>query len=414
MRSFVIVASLALYALFTPASAQTGAGADMILRPHDKDAVALTPAQQAALDKIAWHPEAVNVRVLKMPDAAHAEHTLTGPEDRFAKVVLPFGEGKDITLVRRRPTDKTDGGFTWRGVVEETGELATLMLWKDGHLSGHFGYNGRIFVINSLGGDIHTLAEMKQPPDHPHKIVAADPSPEPTVSLFADAERRALEAKEITIDIMLLYTKNAASHFIQHPADLMPLMIDDANETFKNSGLGNVTLRLVHSQAIDFNERGADHFSILYGMVDGLGPFKDVKKLRNEKRADIVGLIIDDANGCGLSTRVGADSEDAFLVVHYTCAAITHSIAHEVGHILGARHDRLVDTNDSPFAFAHGYVNGTKWRDMMSYAQGCGGCPRIPYWSNPRIMYKGEPTGTPATDNARVILEQAERVSKFR
>ena len=97
MRSFVSVASLALYAVFTPAPAQTG---DMILRPHDKDAVALTPDQQAVLDKIVWHPEAVNVRVLKMPDAAHAEHTLTGPEDRFAKVVLPFGEGKDITLVR--------------------------------------------------------------------------------------------------------------------------------------------------------------------------------------------------------------------------------------------------------------------------------------------------------------------------
>jgi len=29
-------------------------------------------------------------------------------------------------------------------------------------------------------------------------------------------------------------------------------------------------------------------------------------------------------------------------------------------------------------------------------------------------MYKGEPTGTAATDNARVILEQAERVSRFR
>jgi hypothetical protein len=50
----------------------------------------------------------------------------------------------------------------------------------------------------------------------------------------------------------------------------------------------------------------------------------------------------------------------------------------------------------------------------MSYQQSCDGCVRIPYWSNPRVMYKGEPTGTDAEDNAHVILEQAERVSKFR
>jgi hypothetical protein len=50
----------------------------------------------------------------------------------------------------------------------------------------------------------------------------------------------------------------------------------------------------------------------------------------------------------------------------------------------------------------------------MSYNAGCGGCPRIPYWSNPRVIYKGEPTGTPAADNARLILELAERVSTFR
>ena len=37
----------------------------------------------------------------------------------------------------------------------------------------------------------------------------------------------------------------------------------------------------------------------------------------------------------------------------------------------------------------------------MSYKEGCGGCPRIPYWSNPRIMYKGEPTGTPARQRQR-------------
>ena len=51
---------------------------------------------------------------------------------------------------------------------------------------------------------------------------------------------------------------------------------------------------------------------------------------------------------------------------------------------------------------------------MMSYQQGCNGCVRIPFWSNPRVRYKGEPTGTLTNDNARVILEQAERVSNFR
>ena len=100
--------------------------------------------------------------------------------------------------------------------------------------------------------------------------------------------------------------------------------------------------------------------------------------------------------------------------MHHACAAITMSIAHEIGHILGARHDRFIDESNTPFAYGHGYVNGSKWRDIMSYKEGCGGCPRIPYWSNPRIMYKGEPTGTAAADNARVILELAERVSKFR
>lgn len=414
----LLVLALLLVCIGPPlALAQTETGADKILR-QDKDAAVLTPAQQAVVDKITRSPGTVNVGVMKMPDAAAAESALT--EDRYAKIVLPFGEGKDITLVRRRPTVKTDGGFTWRGNVEETGEFATLMLWKDGHLSGYFVYKGRVFVINHTGDDIHTMAEVELPPDHapgtqdkPASTAPKERPPEPTVAPFPDAERRALEAKNITIDVMLLYTKNAASHFIQAPADLLALSIEESNETFRNSGLGNISLRLVHSQEIDYDEAGGGHFAHLYRMADGEEPFKGVKKLRNEKRADIVGLIMDNPDGCGLSTRVGADSEDAFFVVHHTCV-LTHSIAHEIGHILGTRHDRAVDASNAPIPYAHGYVNGTKWRDMMSYRADCGGCPRIPFWSNPRIMYRGEPTGTAASDNARVILEQAERVSEFR
>jgi hypothetical protein len=50
----------------------------------------------------------------------------------------------------------------------------------------------------------------------------------------------------------------------------------------------------------------------------------------------------------------------------------------------------------------------------MSYKESCGGCPRVPLWSNPRLTIGGEPAGTPNADNARVIDEQAARVAGFR
>lgn len=409
-----------------------------------KTPVDLTTAQKDVIDKAMKSPETVNVGVLNMPDKAMAELALTrfetsvgtkgqgGPsEDRYAKVILPLDATRDVTLVRTHPPMFTQKGVTWVGEVEDTGEQALLMLWKDGYLSGYFGYKGRVFVVSHVGKEVHTMREvdpLKLPPDHvpgfkgnpatrdassvPVRPTA--PPREPVVTPFPDAERKALEAKDITIDVMMLYTNNAAKNYIRDPGDLLELAMEQANETFKNSGIKNVKLRLVHSQAIEYNEREYDQFDTLYRMVDGLGVFKDVRKLRNDKRADIVGLVIDDPNGCGLSTRVGADADEAYFVVHHTCAAITYSIAHEIGHILGTRHDRLVDGNETPFAYGHGYVNGTKWRDMMSYVEGCGGCARIPFWSNPRVLFKGEPTGTLASDNARVILQQAERVANFR
>jgi hypothetical protein len=386
--------------------------------PHVARANTLTPDQQAIIAKIA-----------KPSDAAGVQYQGKTTDPFGAEVKLPFREGKSITLVRKDSTFRDDGSITWIGEVAETGERAVLMLWGNALLTGYFAYNGTIFAVESLGGGVNAYKELGRGlPDHPAEggrpdgdpvstPTAMTPShapPEPSVPPFPDKDRKALEAKNITIDLMLLYTRSVANHYTRDPEDLLALAVDETNETFRNSGLGNIHLRLVDTQLIDYDASVGDQFNHLYAMVDGVGPFKDMKKLRNEKRADIVGLIIDNPTGCGLSTRIGPESDEAFFVVHHACATITMSIAHEIGHILGVRHDRFVDDTNTPFAYGHGYVDGTKWRDIMSYNVGCGGCPRIPYWSNPRLMYKGDPTGTPAADSARVILELADHVSKFR
>jgi Metallo-peptidase family M12 len=406
-RRVAFAAGLAHYACALPARAQT-----------EPLATALTPDQRAIIEKIA-------------KPTGRGELQFSGaPTDVGAEVQLPV-QGKYVTIIRQQTILQKDGSVVWYGEVQETGERAMLMLWSNALLTGYFAYKGTIFTVESLGGGISAFSEMDRrqiPADHPEPggridsvpVAPAEPTrprapiTEPKIEPFPEAERLALEAKDITIDVMLLYSRNVAELYVRKPEDLLALAIEQTNQAFKNSGLGNIKLRLVHTQVVDYDTSEDDQFTHLYAMVDGLGPFKDVKKLRDEKRADIVGLVIDNPSGCGLSTRIGPTSDEAFFVVHHACATITMSIAHEIGHMLGVRHDRFVDQNDQPFAYGHGYVNADKWRDIMSYKVGCGGCPRIPYWSNPRVLYKGEPTGTPAADSARVILELAERVSKFR
>jgi hypothetical protein len=160
-------------------------------------------------------------------------------------------------------------------------------------------------------------------------------------------------------------------------------------------------LRLVHTYQTDYAEEGT-HFDHVWRFADkGDGYMDEIHSLRDEHHADVAVLIVDDPNGCGLATRVEADADEAFAVVHHGCAAANYTLAHEVGHLIGARHELS-------------YVNGTKWRDIMGLKESCGGCARVPVWSNPTVLISGEPAGTPAFDNARVIAEQAARVAAFR
>ena len=183
--------------------------------------------------------------------------------------------------------------------------------------------------------------------------------------------------------------------------ELLDFAIDETNKSFVLSNIGHIRLRLVHAYQTDYVEEG-EHFDHVWRFADkGDGYMDEVHGLRDMYRADVALLVVDDPKGCGLATRVHADADDAFAVVHHECATTNYTLAHEVGHLIGARHELS-------------YVNGIKWRDMMGLKESCGGCPRVPVWSSPTVLVNGEPAGTAEFDNARVIAEQAARVAAFR
>ena len=434
--------------------------------------VPMTGAQAPMMDSMKAAKETMNLGIMATPDPAVVEYALmkdmdgkdTRPGALAPQIVIPIN-GQESVTVRRTKVDMRENGCSWRGIIEATGEPVMLMWWKGGRFSGMFTYRGRMYSLKNMGGELHAVVETdpgRMPPDHgamrpqPNAGDVKDdplvtrgegsmlrpdsstgrrrqnlkdrqdssgglaPPPgtqeaeSPKIEPLSIAKRKAMAQKKITIDVLVLYTKQVASKYVDVEKDLIALGVEQGNESFAFSGVGNIKLRLVHNEQVDYDETGAEHFDHLYRMVDAKTGFSKVRALRNEKRADVVALIVDDASGCGLSTRVAADADEAFVVVHHSCAALTYSLAHEIGHIIGARHDRALDQNTSPFPYGHGFVNGTKWRDIMSYKASCNGCPRLPFWSNPTITIRGEAGGAINTDNARVILEQAERVARFR
>jgi hypothetical protein len=416
----------------------------------------ISDKQKSMMDRAKASHATMGVGVMASPRPPMVEYALTkdagaqGSARDAATITVALSDATILTI-RRTSVDIRSDMCVWRGVVETTGAAATIMWWPGGKMAGTVQHEGRIYSIRHLGGEMHAVVEMgedRMPQEHaamPTRMRTNDPNlrddpliqqgdasilrpltasmrppavPQETTkqqpATKGATQKTGTQPDDIIIDVIVAYTKKAANYYVDVRRELVELSIEEANESFRQSNIGHVKLRLVHAYQTDYVEEGA-HFDHVWRFADkGDGYMEEIHGLRDKYRADVAVLIVDDPNGCGLATRVFADADEAFAVVHHECAASTYSVAHEIGHIIGARHDLNLDKVMTPFPYGHGYVNGTRWRDIMSYKESCGGCPRVPVWSGPKVMVKGEPAGTSDLDNARVIAEQAARVAAFR
>jgi hypothetical protein len=449
-----------------------------ILQAKPADNMQLNDKQRAMMDLAKSTKGTMHVRLVLGPTPEMLEHALSrkggdgSTMDSLFQIKMCVSEDETLTINRTSVDIKPERSI-WRGTVPGTGARVTLMWWPNGKVTGTIQRDGRMYGIKHLGGQAYLMVEMSEehmPAEHApvsstSRVRADDPNlrddplvqkgdasilrslvqpptaqrppfparkearkdqlafaPIPKAALAdkikkpapQDTSKAGQPPKDVVIDVIVAYTKKAASNYGDVREELVELAIEESNESFRNSGLGHVKLRLVHAYQTSYDETGAGHFDHVWRFADkGDGYVDEVHKLRDKYRADVGILLVDDPSGCGLSTRVYADASEAFSVVHHACAVMTYSLGHEVGHLIGARHDRSMDTSTEPFPYGHGYVHGT-WRDIMSYKQSCNGCPRLPVWSSPNVLVKGEPAGAADTDNARVISEQAARVAAFK
>jgi Metallo-peptidase family M12 len=419
----------------------------------------MSKKQKAVMDKAKAAKSTNSVKLVTGPAPAMLEHALTSnPKDGLPKIAVTLSDDKVLTINRTSVDIKPDRAI-WRGTVESTGALVTLMFWPNGKMTGMVRNDGHIHAIRHIKDSVYAIVDMseeKMPQEHapmPERMRVDDPNlrdesltkqgdasvlreisaakqPQPRAQKNtkqqlayvpagkptppkAPAARADPSTKDVVIDVIVAYTPKAASHYMDIKRELIEFAIEEANESFSRSGLEHIKLRLVNAYQTNYVEQGG-HFDHLWRFHDKDGYMDEIHGLRDKYKADVAVLIVDDPQGCGLSTRVYASQDDAFSVVHHGCAAMTYSLAHEIGHLIGARHDLNMDDSKTPFPYGHGYVRGTKWRDIMSYKESCDGCTRLPVWSGPKVIVNGEPAGSDDLDNSRVIMEQAARVAGFR
>lgn len=259
---------------------------------------------------------------------------------------------------------------------------------------------------------IHT--ETKDELEQHHRRLM--PQPDPSLPTPDWLRNRRLDSGYI-ITVMYMYTPTVrAAYGDEKLKSMLTAAIVTANQALQQSGVG-LTFELVGIFPIDGYDTN-NHQQTLDDLNNQRVP--GVVQRRNEYKADIVEVFIDDSSYCGLGNLLtnwdAGFAQYAYATVYIQCISNLSHI-HEAGHILGAQHDsdNAAAASGTAWAWAYGQKycgNAGDWRTIMSYS--CNSSTRIPYFSNPDVSYQGRATGVAGkADNAKVLRWTKESVSKY-
>ncbi len=339
-------------------------------------------------------------------------------------VVLNLFKDISFTATKDRVSKRSDSRYSWFGRIAGMAQNSVILVIDNGVMVGNITKEGKFYQIRPYDGDVHVIREINQS-DFPEE---APPIPVGDQGVLA-LEDPSIQYDDGTyIDVMVVYTDDAASASPNINSEIQ-LAMDETNTSFANSGI-QTRLRLVHAVEVDYAETAdiITDLNCITGKTDGC--LDNIHSLRDSKGADLVSFWIEDGGlyYCGvawLMQRVNpAWESNGFSVVVRECATGIYAFGHELGHNMGAQHDRFVANIGGAYDYSYGYVyTPDRWVTIMAYPSECfeSGvfCSVIPYWSNPAVTLNGIPTGIAASllnsaDNAKTINNTAFTVANFR
>ena len=210
-------------------------------------------------------------------------------------------------------------------------------------------------------------------------------------------------------------------------------MVQTANSAFQlfqqalaNSYVSIPNLTLAGVQQINsFNETSTPTYALSNDILT-LVNNTEAQTLRNNANADIVitltnGNYANTSAAYGVSSQIDADASHAFSIVEDYSAVTNYSLAHEIGHLYGGRHELNLDNTNTPVSYIHGYAfrHWTFWPFYHDYGTLMktleNGRSRILNYSNPSVIVDSENAGAlPYNNVSQRITDNVSRIAAFR
>ena len=339
----------------------------------------------------------------------NAQAALALPIGGEAAITLPrLGT---LTLVHDRQELHPNGDVTWVGYFKGWGDnyrvvitsgpngTAGRIVSPDGEFSLLPGGSGGVWLRDNSQAGLNpviqdsddTVAVPTAPASSvPAGLAAMAPataSSPPTAAAAAPAADPNVQA---TIDLMIVYTAGMVQYYGDGLQTRLNNLVAIANQAYIDSGI-HITLRLVHSVEVDYVQSGTLN-TVLNDLTAGNGLFSNVSALRKQYGADLVTLIIKPTSifcgGEGLawsSSPISVDYGYSVFLDLWTVNGCNNNdlvMAHELGHNMGANHDRAALSNPGS-DYSYGYGITGLFADIMS--AGYISAPNVAKFSNPNI-----------------------------
>jgi len=283
-----------------------------------------------------------SVRIVR--EALAKPERLVGRElvlELFDDTVVSLGVEK---LRRRSPQAYTltgrvagaDQGF-FALVVEEHVVLANIRVLGKGY-----------YQLQYLGQGVHAVQEVDESLQKPCGVENEADSLSSPYPVAGTQSLQTLVDDGSELDVLVVYTPGAlaAAGGVAAIHGAIELGVAEANLAFENS-LVSTRVRVVHREEVPFQESGSSATD-LTSLRDGTDGLDVAHALRDEFCADVISLIVDPFNTDtgGRAYIMNASRLPPYdfapravnLVNYYSFRGLT--FAHELGHNLGAMHDR--------------------------------------------------------------------------